>query len=111
MEFLFLATHTFLTLVQAKRLNEKRKNKGKRLWVKPWMARKERSIYNNLVQEMRLEDGRGFYDYHRLSKEHFQELLNMISPVIQKENTRLREAIPPEQRLSVTLRYLATGEL
>ncbi|KAK4295749.1 hypothetical protein Pmani_031711 [Petrolisthes manimaculis] len=29
---------------------------------------------------------------------------------IQKQNTHLREAIPPEQRLSVTLRYLATGE-
>ncbi|KAK3878817.1 hypothetical protein Pcinc_016627 [Petrolisthes cinctipes] len=34
----------------------------------------------------------------------------MVSPEIQKQNTHLREAIPPEQRLSVTLRYLATGE-
>ncbi|KAK3886778.1 hypothetical protein Pcinc_009098 [Petrolisthes cinctipes] len=33
----------------------------------------------------------------------------MVSPEIQKQNTHLREAIPPEQRLSVTLRYLAKG--
>ncbi len=35
----------------------------------------------------------------------------MVSPVIQKRNTQLREAIAPEQRLSVTLSHLATGEL
>ncbi|KAK4325314.1 hypothetical protein Pmani_004095 [Petrolisthes manimaculis] len=36
--------------------------------------------------------------------------LDDVHPNVKKENTRLRAAIPPEQRLSVTLRYLATGE-
>jgi hypothetical protein len=33
----------------------------------------------------------------------------MITPRIEKMNTTMRDAIPPSQRLSITLRYLATG--
>jgi hypothetical protein len=33
----------------------------------------------------------------------------MITPRIEKRNTIMREAIPPSQRLSITLCYLATG--
>lgn len=33
-----------------------------------------------------------------------------VSPHIEKKNTNMREAIPSEERLAVTLRYLATGE-
>lgn len=108
-----LATETLLTLMQVvRRVNERRRrDKVKKLWVKPWMARKERSVYNNLVQELRLEDGRGFFEYHRVTREDFQELLTKVAPLIEKQSTRLRAAIPPEQRLSVTLRYLATGKL
>ncbi|XP_064116718.1 uncharacterized protein LOC135222561 [Macrobrachium nipponense] len=47
---------------------------------------------------MRLGDDAAFYNYHRMNKD-FDYLL-----------TRMRRAIPPEQRLSVTLRHLATGE-
>jgi hypothetical protein len=33
----------------------------------------------------------------------------MIAPRIEKRNTAMRDAIPPSQGLSITLRYLATG--
>jgi hypothetical protein len=33
----------------------------------------------------------------------------MITPRIEKRNTTMRDVIPPSQRLSITLRYLATG--
>jgi hypothetical protein len=33
----------------------------------------------------------------------------MITPRIEKRNTTMQDAIPPSQRLSITLRYLATG--
>ena len=39
-----------------------KKNKGKKrsIWVKPWLTRRDnRGIYNNLVKELRLEDGEG----------------------------------------------------
>lgn len=37
-----------------------------------------------------------------------EELLFLVTPHIQKKDTRLREAISPRMRLSATLRYLAT---
>ena len=39
----------------------------------------------------------------------FDELLDMVTPLIMKLNTNKRDAIPVSQRLSVTLRYLITG--
>lgn len=90
-------------------LKKPRKSKRK-TWVKSWMARKERSVYNNLVAEMLLDDTQGFFDLHRMPKECFNELLQLVSPLIEKQDTKLRKAIPAQQRLSVTLRYLATGK-
>ncbi|KAG5866825.1 hypothetical protein JTB14_016555 [Gonioctena quinquepunctata] len=44
-----------------------------------------------------------------MSTSHFDELLGLISPYIVKQDTVMRNAIPAEERLSATLRYLATG--
>ncbi|XP_069980042.1 uncharacterized protein [Penaeus vannamei] len=86
------------------------KKKKRRLWVKPWLQRKNKSVFDKLIQEMRLDDDPVFYDFHGMNKENFDKLLSLVSPHIQKENTKLRDSIPSAQRLSVTLRYLATGE-
>ncbi|XP_067124748.1 uncharacterized protein [Centruroides vittatus] len=40
----------------------------------------------------------------------FQSILRKIKPIIAKEDTHLRSFISPGERLSLTLRYLATGE-
>lgn len=34
----------------------------------------------------------------------------MISPSIEKQNTNYRKVIPANERLAITLRYLATGD-
>ncbi|RUM45877.1 MAG: hypothetical protein DSY80_02855 [Desulfocapsa sp.] len=39
----------------------------------------------------------------------FDELLAMVTPLIEKQKTIMRDPISPSERLSVTLRYLATG--
>ncbi|XP_034250198.1 uncharacterized protein LOC117650722 [Thrips palmi] len=39
----------------------------------------------------------------------FMNLLERVTPLIQKQNTLLRESISPAERLSLTLRHLATG--
>ncbi|MPC62302.1 hypothetical protein E2C01_056386 [Portunus trituberculatus] len=83
--------------------------KRRRYWVKLWMARKHKSVFNNLLKEMCLEDRQRFYDYHRMSWENFSELLQVVSPFIKKQDTKMRKAVSPAQRLSITLRYLATG--
>jgi hypothetical protein len=45
----------------------------------------------------------------RMPPDVYEELLNMVSPVIRRQNTNFRMSISPEERLSMTMRYLALG--
>lgn len=53
---------------------------------------------------------KGFQNLLRVSVEDFNFLLEKVAPHITKKDTHLRKAISPKDRLSVTLRFLATGE-
>jgi len=44
-----------------------------------------------------------------MNDDSFSILLQRIAPTIQRQDIVLRKAIPAEERLSLTLRYLATG--
>nr|XP_023011714.1 protein ALP1-like isoform X1 [Leptinotarsa decemlineata] len=45
-----------------------------------------------------------------MSKESYLELTRIISPLIEKIDTNMRECVSAEERILITLRYLATGE-
>ena len=51
-----------------------------------------------------------FFRYLHMSPDRFEHLLSLVASLISKQTTRFRKPIPAEQRLVVTLRYLATGE-
>jgi hypothetical protein len=40
----------------------------------------------------------------------YNDLLKMVAPFIEKEDTVMRNAIPASQSLSATLRFLVTGQ-
>ncbi|KAK4289341.1 hypothetical protein Pmani_037680 [Petrolisthes manimaculis] len=82
----------------------------KRLWVQPWLRRSDKSVYNNLVKELSLEDHDSFRFFHRVNQDQFLELLSLVEPLISKQDTRMRKAVTSHERLSVMLRHLATGE-
>ena len=44
-----------------------------------------------------------------MSEECVSELLSMVKPLIEKCNTVLSESVNAEERLIVTLRFMATG--
>ena len=46
-----------------------------------------------------------------MSPERFQHLLDLVRPHIEKEDTKFRKAISEAERLAITLRLLATGDL
>lgn len=50
-----------------------------------------------------------FENYFRMDESCFQEILHKIRPIIRRLDTPIRNAISPQQRLAVTLRYFATG--
>jgi len=45
-----------------------------------------------------------FFGYFRMSVTSFDELITFLEPAISYQNTNMRLAIPPEERLAVTLR-------
>lgn len=50
------------------------------------------------------------FRYIRMTPERFEHLLSLVGPLITKTNTRMREAISVAERLTLTLRYLASGD-
>lgn len=89
---------------------EMKKSKKKRKWTKEWYRRRTEYTHENLLNDLRLSEPNDFRDILRLDGPLFGELLKMIAPRIEKRNTPMRAAIPPSQRLSITLCYLATGD-
>uniref|UniRef100_A0A672QIC8 DDE Tnp4 domain-containing protein n=1 Tax=Sinocyclocheilus grahami TaxID=75366 RepID=A0A672QIC8_SINGR len=84
--------------------------KRKRLWVKPRLLRRgRRGAYLNLCRELQSEDLQSFQNFARVVPNQFQQLLQMVTPIIQRQNTDFRDAISPGERLMITLRFLATG--
>lgn len=50
-----------------------------------------------------------FKNYLRMDEKTYLKLLEMVTPMIKKEDTVMRNSISTYERLSVTLRFLATG--
>ena len=48
-------------------------------------------------------------NYMRMDEDTYRSLLEMVGPLIQREDTNMRQAISPHERLSATLQFLATG--
>ena len=56
-------------------------------------------------------DERTYRRYIRINLVQFEDLLTRVGPLIQRQNTHFRSAISPEERLALTLRFLATGTI
>ena len=86
------------------------RSKKKRIWVRQlWRNREGQGHYHNLIQKMRLNDGKMYFNYLRMDTEIFDELLHMVGPSIQRKATHCREPLPAGMKLALTLRYLVTG--
>lgn len=98
---------TIISLVLALTL---KKRIRKRRWVKQWLQKRETYTHLNLLKEIQLtaEDA-DYKNYFRMDEKSFNELLQMITPYIIKQDTCMRKSITPKEKLAVTLRYLATG--
>ena len=82
--------------------------------TREWVKRREQSGYfNNIVKELKVEDRLGFREMFRMDVGDFEFILGKISYLIssrQMSNFRGDLLIIPDERLALTLRYIATGE-
>jgi len=105
--------NAIIAIALALSLDEKKKpkkvKKQRRTWTKEWLKNRQQYTHEKLLTELRNFEKNDFKNFLRMDDECFDEILNLVNPFIKKQNTSMREAIPASQRLSVTLRYLATG--
>lgn len=100
-----------LLLLIRRRRRRRYKAQCRSAWTKSWIARRVgKGAYANLLRELNAEDPECFRQFHRLDRQSFESVLALISPYITKQNTNMRDCISPGERLSVTLRFLATGK-
>jgi len=62
-----------------------------------------------MLEDLNREPAGKFINFCRMSAEDFEYLLNKFGPIIKKQDINTRKAIPIQDRLAVTLRFLATG--
>jgi len=77
-------------------------------WCKDWLLKRATYSHVNLLNELKFEP-EDFKNYVRMDEKTYLELLSMVTPMIKKEDTVMRKSISAHERLSVTLRFLATG--
>jgi hypothetical protein len=59
-----------------------------------------------LISELQLEDAQQFRNFTRISAVEFQSLVNLLGPMIGKQDTAMRNAILVEERVIVTVLFL-----
>ena len=66
-------------------------------------------VYANLIPEFMSSDALAYKNFLRMDNDSFALLLEKVQSRITRQNTIMRQAIGPAERLAVTLRFLATG--
>lgn len=84
------------------------KTRKRKIWSKQWLLKRQKYSHVNLMKELAIEKD-DWFNYMRMDHDTYLELLSQVSPLIEKKDTCMREAISPHERLSATLRFLATG--
>jgi hypothetical protein len=96
-------------------LNDKEKNskKSRSIWVKKiYKRRKEKGSYENLIKELALEDSENYLRYLRMDTTTFLNIVESIKHLISNNINSFRpDVITPEEKVAITLRFLATGDL
>ena len=91
---------------------KRKKKEPTRQWIR---RREERGAFHQLVKEITFEDEKGYRNFFRLSRDQFQFVADKIRPVIERKPQPyplnvLNNNGSVEERLAVTLRFLATGD-
>lgn len=75
----------------------------RRFWCKEWLMKRDALSHVNLIAELRLHPD-DWRNYLRMDESSYEELLSAVTHLITKNDTIMRPAISPHERLSATLR-------
>lgn len=90
---------------------EEKRPRPRSVWVHDWIKKRDtEGFYVKLLRELRSNQPQHYRNFVRMSGDDFDFLLNLVTPLIQKQETPMRKPISAGERLALTLRFLATGE-
>ncbi|CAG4968986.1 unnamed protein product [Parnassius apollo] len=90
-------------------LKEKKvKRKKRSIWWKEWLMKGSVHSHVILLAELKMFP-KDWHNFLRMDHDTYLHLLNMVTPIIKKQDTIIRNATPPHVRLVATLRFLSTG--
>ncbi|XP_044003548.1 uncharacterized protein LOC122849064 [Aphidius gifuensis] len=87
--------------------------KRRKCWTRRWIMKRTNDLRSTIPlahNELCLEDTEYFNRFFRMREDLFDQLVDMVTPYIKRQDTQMRQSITPRDRVFVTLRFLATGE-
>ena len=88
-----------------------RARRPRAIWCREWLTRRSmHGDYHHLLQELNREDTKGYKNFLRINPELFGEMVDRLTPILAKKATRMREPLSVGLMLTITLRFLATGD-
>ena len=79
-----------------------------RQWIK---RREEKGYFTNIVRELMIEDSAAYREMMRMNHEDFKKILKAIEPdITPRQVMGGHKVIAAAERLTLTMRFLATGE-
>ena len=85
-------------------LKKKKRYRPRKWWVHPLnLERPITGAFVTLYQNLRRDENK-FFNYFRMRTTSFDELLNRLGLLLRKQNTKMRDAVSPTEKLAVTLR-------
>ncbi|RVE48412.1 hypothetical protein evm_006973 [Chilo suppressalis] len=87
---------------------KKAKQRTRTEWCKKWLQKRRKYSHVNIIKELTFYP-KDYRNYLRMDEKTYLTLLSKVTPLIKKQDTIMRTAISPHERLTVTLRFLATG--
>lgn len=86
-------------------------NKQKRSWVWEMIKRRDKLRASATpMKELSVEDPKSYQNIMTLTVLKFDELLQFLTPVIKKPDTKLGREISYRTKLEITLRYITSGD-
>ena len=110
---LMLATAACIIMCKHYYVHKKRRRKRHKMRtmrIKPWIAmRQADGAFHKLLKDL-VKGPRHYRNILRVDLPTFETLLAAVEPKIARKDTVMRPSVPPAEQLTVTLRFLATGE-
>lgn len=101
-----------LNEIAALEKRKKNKRRHRKMWVRKYYERGKANVnYIEIISTMNIEGPEFYRQFTRITEAGFKFILDKIRHRIQKKDTYFRSAITAEERLSVTLKYLAAGDI